>query len=54
MTEKVGLFPVEFSIPRGAKTFLVCVRIHGCKEGKLYGTLGAVGMSMMAAGRVIP
>ena len=53
LTEKVGPLPVEFSIPRSAKTFLVCVRIDGCKEGKLYGTLGTVGMRMMEAGRVI-
>lgn len=52
LKEKVVPFPAEFTIPAGAKSFLVFVRIDGAWEGELNANLAAKGMRMVEAGRV--
>lgn len=43
---------IEFPIPSGAKSFLVCVRVDGCENGQVSESLAAKGMGMVEAGRV--
>lgn len=52
LTENVAPLQMEFSIPKSAKTFLVCVRLDGCERGKLAETFPAKGMKMVEAGKV--
>jgi hypothetical protein len=52
LTTEVGPLVVEFFIPRGAKSFLVCVRVDGWERGELCNAMSAKGMKMVAAGRV--
>lgn len=52
LTEKLTSLQVDFDIPPRAKTFLVCVRVDGCKKDKIYGSLESIGMRMVEAGRV--
>ena len=52
LTEKVEPLYMEFSIPSSAKSFLVFVRIDGCKNGEVHVALAAKGMRMAVAGRV--
>lgn len=52
LTEKVEPLKMEFPIPSGAKSFLVCVRVDGCENGQVSESLAAKGMGMVEAGRV--
>ena len=52
LTETVGPLGIEFSIPRGALHFLVCVRVDGIERGELCSALSAKGMRMVKAGRI--
>lgn len=56
-SEVIGLNgkpPVELEVPvpEGAETFLICVRVDGCVNGKIDGALSTTGMKITAAGRV--
>lgn len=52
LTETVGPLGIEFSIPKGATRFLVCVRVDGIEQGRLCGALSATGMRMVEVGKV--
>lgn len=52
LSEKIGPLAIEFSIPKGATHFLVCVRIDGWEQGKLCSALSAKGMRVVAVGKV--
>ena len=52
LTEKVGPLGIEFSIPRGATHFVICVRVDGCERGKLCTALSAKGMKVVEVGRI--
>ncbi|MGC1242892.1 MAG: hypothetical protein WA874_14985, partial [Chryseosolibacter sp.] len=44
LTKNLAPLQMDFSIPKWAKTFLVCVRLDGCEHGKLSDTAPAKGM----------
>ena len=48
--EKIEPVNIQVPIPRGAKSFLVCVRIDGCRNGKVDGPMTTKGMRMVGAG----
>lgn len=50
--ETISPLPIQLPIPRGAKSFLVCVRIDGCRKGKVDSPLTATGMRMVGAGAI--
>lgn len=50
--EEISPLPIQLHIPRGAKSFLVCVRIDGCRKGKVDGPIGTKGMRMVGAGHI--
>ena len=52
LSETVGPLAIEFSIPRGATHFLICVRVDGCERGKLCSALSAKGMRAVEVGRI--
>jgi|SRR5688500_7380349 len=52
LSGKVEPFNIELPIPQGAKTFLVCVSIHGCSKGKPDGPMTTKGMRMIQAGEL--
>ena len=49
---KIEPLNIKLPIPRGAKSFLVCVRIDGCRKGKVDGPMTTKGMRMVGAGEV--
>lgn len=52
LTEKIRPLLIEFSIPKGATHFLVCVRVDGLERGMVCAALSAKGMRMVEAGRI--
>ena len=43
-------FEVSVSVPARAKCFVLCLRIDGCSNGKVYHTIATKGMGVVAAG----
>ena len=50
--DKIEPLNIQLPIPRGAKSFLVCIRIDGCRKGKVDGPMTTKGMRMVGAGEV--
>jgi hypothetical protein len=45
-------FDVAVSVPDGAECFVLCLRIDGCSEGKVYHTIATKGGRVVAAGKI--
>lgn len=52
LIQKVAPLTLQVPIPPRAKTFLVCVRIDGCKKGVVYDTLASKGMRVVGGWEV--
>ena len=50
--KKQAPFDVAVSVPRTADCFILCLRIDGCSNGKVYDTIATKGMAVIAAGTV--
>ena len=49
---KQAPFDVAISVPKRADCFILCLRIDGCSEGKVYHTIATKGMAVIAAGTI--
>jgi hypothetical protein len=49
---KAERLKMQVPVPPKATTFLICVRIDGCRNGKAYDTLPSKGMKIAEAGNV--
>jgi hypothetical protein len=43
---------LEVPVPRGAKDYIVCVKVEGCQKGKVYFSYESKGMRIVDAGKV--